>query len=167
MPAVMVKRYIKQLEKLTTALVEFYKTNGYPKDWPLMLDNYQLVVECESGPLMVSPTGQFIVPASCPAFLLIDFISENMSKAKNLREIYLTNKSKEVHVINECLTALGLNSIDKDDNVTPDLMIECCQKLLNNKEITSRLLRSCHLRVSHYYSVLHDGEICIPWNFRF
>lgn len=35
----------------------------------------------EAGPLMVSPTGQFIVPASCPGFLLVNFISQNLKDA--------------------------------------------------------------------------------------
>lgn len=165
-PALLVKNYSKQLEKLTAALVEHIAKKGYPRDWPQSLDMYQLVVECEAGPLMLSPTGQFIVPASCPGFLLFDFISENMFKSRLLRDMYLNYKLKEVRIIDECLTAMGLQSIEKDDNVTPDLMIECCENLVLNKEGITRFLRGNRLRVSHYYSVLSDGEICIPWNFR-
>lgn len=42
----------------------------------------------EAGPLMLSPTGQFIVPASCPAFLLVAFISENLDEACQLLQRY-------------------------------------------------------------------------------
>ena len=165
-PALLIKNYSKQLEKLTSALVEHIAKKGYPRDWPQTLDTYQLVVECEAGPLMVSPTGQFIVPASCPGFLLFDFITENRFKSRLLRDMYLNYRSKEVEIVDECLTSMGIQTIEKDDNVTPDLMIECCQNLILHKDDTTRFLRGSRLRVSHYYSVLSDGEICIPWNFR-
>lgn len=32
---------------------------------------------------MVSPTGQFIIPATYPGFLLVDFITNNMVEAKD------------------------------------------------------------------------------------
>lgn len=35
----------------------------------------------EAGPLMLSPTGQFIVPSSCPSFLLVNFITDNLEEA--------------------------------------------------------------------------------------
>lgn len=38
--------------------------------------------------MMVSPTGQFILPCSCPSFLLVNFISENMGKALELLSKY-------------------------------------------------------------------------------
>lgn len=36
----------------------------------------------EAGPLMVSPTGQFIIPSSLPGQLLVNFLTENMEEAK-------------------------------------------------------------------------------------
>lgn len=42
----------------------------------------------EAGPLMVSPTGQFIVPSTCPGFLLVNFITENMEEAARLTVEY-------------------------------------------------------------------------------
>lgn len=37
---------------------------------------------------MVSPTGQFIVPASCPGFLLVNFITDNLVIAKEKMILY-------------------------------------------------------------------------------
>ena len=34
-----------------------------------------------AGPLMLSPTGQIIAPSSCPPWLLVNFITENMEEA--------------------------------------------------------------------------------------
>ncbi|PSN38453.1 hypothetical protein C0J52_15624 [Blattella germanica] len=128
-PKVMAKHYENQLRRLTTSLSDHQGRMGYPKDWPTSLSEYELVVETEAGPLMLSPTGQFIVPSSCPAFLL-------------------------------------LAALQKDDNITPDLMIECCDRLLKHKAQLFPSLKGVHLWVTTYYSILSDGEVCVPWNWK-
>jgi len=42
----------------------------------------------DSGPLMLSPTGQIIVPSSCPPFLLVNFITERMEEAGEKLALY-------------------------------------------------------------------------------
>lgn len=37
---------------------------------------------------MVSPTGQFIVPSSCPGSLLVTFISDNLKDAEQKANDY-------------------------------------------------------------------------------
>lgn len=164
--SVMVKKYMQQLQKLTSALYRYYWKFGYPESWPDRLNKFQLVVECEAGPLMLSPTGQFIVPASCPAFLLIDFISKHMAEAQLKMEEYKRMRREEWKLYDSCMTELGLTSLNKDDNVTPDLMVQCCNRLLESNNSLRHYLRNCRLRISHYYSILQDGEICIPWNWK-
>ncbi|XP_023233406.1 T-cell activation inhibitor, mitochondrial-like isoform X1 [Centruroides sculpturatus] len=164
--SVMVKKYMQQLQKLTSALYRYYWKNGYPDSWPDRLNKFQLAVECEAGPLMLSPTGQFIVPASCPAFLLIDFISKHMEEAQLKMEEYKRLRREEWKLYDRCMTELGLASLDKDDNVTPDLMVQCCRRLLDSGMSSIHYLRNCRLRISHYYSILQDGEMCIPWNWK-
>ncbi|KOB64704.1 hypothetical protein OBRU01_23804, partial [Operophtera brumata] len=75
---------------------------------------------------MVSPTGQFIAPSSCPAEELLH----------------------------------------KDDSITPALMIMCCQRLLTRSDRIRMNLQGNILYVTHYYSVLTEGALCIPWNFK-
>ncbi|GFT19659.1 DUF4461 domain-containing protein [Trichonephila clavipes] len=89
-PTIMVQKYIQQLGKLTSALYKHRWVHSYPQEWPRRMGTYQIVVECEAGPLMLSPTGQFIVPASCPAFVLVDFISRNMEAANHRLQMYNT-----------------------------------------------------------------------------
>lgn len=60
---------------------------------------------------------------------------------------------------------LHLSELLKDDNITPDLMIKCCNNLLENKSELEHMLRNMRLNISSYYSVLSDGVVCIPWNF--
>ncbi|XP_042896099.1 T-cell activation inhibitor, mitochondrial [Parasteatoda tepidariorum] len=163
-PAVMVQKYSQQLGKLTSALYKHRWVHGYPSSWPRRLDKFQIVVECEAGPLMLSPTGQFIVPASCPALLLVDFISKNMEEANHRLQLYNTMKRKELKVYMQSMSELGLSSLEKDDNITPDLMVHCCERLLEEPTYFGCKLLDLRLRITNYYSILQDGEMCIPWD---
>jgi hypothetical protein len=44
-PKVMAKQYENQLRRLITSLSDHQGRIGYPKDWPVSLSNFELVVE--------------------------------------------------------------------------------------------------------------------------
>lgn len=88
MPKALAQEYSKHLSRLITTLLDYLGKNKFPSSWPETLEKFELVVESEAGPLMISPTGQIILPSTCPCFLLVDFISNNMEKALERREIY-------------------------------------------------------------------------------
>lgn len=150
----------------------------------------------EAAPLMVSPTGQFIVPASCPSFLLVAFITEHLDEAKRLNKHYQryvlkyyttvhfssissgkglyncafivsrSHKHVERDLQRRCLDELHLAAMEKDDSIPPDQMIMCCEQLLRHKDFLYDQLKNSHLYVASYYSVMSDGQICIPWNWK-
>lgn len=78
---------------------------------------------------------------------------------------FCRNKHVEKSIEKECLTQLGLADLHKDDNINPDLMIKCCERLLLNKQDLKNL-KNLHLNIATYYSVLDDGVVCIPWNWQ-
>ncbi|XP_012265325.2 T-cell activation inhibitor, mitochondrial [Athalia rosae] len=166
MPKVMVEQYEQQLRQLTTILSDYRSRKKYPADWPEDLSAYEIVVETEAGPLMLSPTGQFIVPSSCPSFLLISFISENLVAAAQRLNHYNRVKHIERELHKKVADELELAALDKDDSITPDLMIQCCEHLLQNKSELVPLLSGIRLWVTHYYSVMSDGVLCIPWDWK-
>jgi len=163
-PAVTAQNYESQLRTLSARITDFWVKNGYPSTWKTSLENFQLVVECEAGPLMLSPTGQYIVPSSCPAFLLVNFITENLGEANQRLEAYKQNKLQEEELHHRCVSILRLSDLQKDDNVTPDRMIKCCQRLLKHQDLLSPHLEGARINITHFYSVLQDGEMCLPWN---
>ncbi|XP_049950570.1 T-cell activation inhibitor, mitochondrial-like [Schistocerca serialis cubense] len=165
-PKVMAKHYENHLRRLMTSLGDYRGRTGYPRHWPNTLENYELVVETEAGPLMLSPTGQFIVPASCPGFLVVNFIDGNMEKAEELLVCYQHDKHIERDLCKQCEEVFQLEALQKDDNITPELMIECCTQLLKNVDVLVPVLKGVHLWVTNYYSVLSGGEMCIPWNWK-
>ncbi|XP_017797152.1 PREDICTED: T-cell activation inhibitor, mitochondrial [Habropoda laboriosa] len=166
MPKVMVSQYERQLRQLTTTLSDYRGRRNYPKVWPVDLSSYEIVIEAEAGPLMLSPTGQFIVPSSCPSFLLVNFITENLEEATKRLHHYNNIKYVERELHDKVVQELGLIVLNKDDSITPDLMIQCCERLLLHKNVLSPLLNEVMLWVTHYYSVMSDGVLCIPWDWK-
>lgn len=166
MPKVMVSQYERQLRQLTTTLSDYRGRRSYPKVWPVDLSTYEIVIEAEAGPLMLSPTGQFIVPSSCPSFLLVNFITENLEEATKRLHHYNNIKYVERELHDKVVKELGLTVLNKDDSITPDLMIQCCERLLLHKNVLAPLLNGVMLWVTHYYSVMSDGVLCIPWDWK-
>ncbi|XP_043269229.1 T-cell activation inhibitor, mitochondrial isoform X2 [Venturia canescens] len=166
MPKVMVGQYERQLRQLTTTLSDYRGRRNYPKTWPSDLSSYEIVIEAEAGPLMLSPTGQFIVPSSCPGFLLVTFITENLEEATKRLHHYNNIKHVEHEIHDRTIKELLLAGLNKDDSITPDLMIQCCERMLAHKVILAPMLEGVMLWVTHYYSVMSDGVLCVPWDWK-
>lgn len=45
MPKIVANEYEKNLQTLTTSLLDYRGRRDYPKSWPKTLNNYQIVVE--------------------------------------------------------------------------------------------------------------------------
>ncbi|XP_058452037.1 T-cell activation inhibitor, mitochondrial [Malaya genurostris] len=163
MPKAEAMSYASHLRKITTALLDYLGKSKYPKSWPLDLSKFEIVVESEAGPMMVSPTGQLIVPATCPGSLLVDFLTTHLEESLEKQRSYNQQKHVERDLHERCMKQFQLFSLDKDDSVTPDRMIECLEKLIASDELE---LNDIHLNITTYYSVLNDGTVCIPWNWK-
>ncbi|XP_047513179.1 T-cell activation inhibitor, mitochondrial isoform X2 [Pieris napi] len=167
MPKVSAAQYCSHLRQLITSIGDFYgRGSKIPDTVPESLQKYEIVVEPEAGPLMVSPTGQFITPSSCPADELIAFIAKHLDDAMLLLTEYSINKHVEKALYKEVKERFQLLDLIKDDSITPGLMILCCQRLLTRIDTIDEKLRGNILYVTHYYSVLSEGVLCIPWNFK-
>ncbi|XP_077284718.1 T-cell activation inhibitor, mitochondrial isoform X2 [Arctopsyche grandis] len=167
MPKIQAAEYCKQLRHLTTSLEDVHTSgNGFPKSVPKSLSNYEIVVEQEAGPLMISPTGQIITPSSCPGDQLVSFIAAHLDEAMEGLTQYKINKHTERTLHKECVSRLGLLELMKDDCVTPDRMIQCCQHLLQHASELQNDFQGISLWVTSYYSVLSDGMMCIPWDWK-
>lgn len=159
------ENYVNQLKKLIRCIEEYKYLEGLPRTWPVSLAEYRLMVESENGPLMLSPSGEFIVPAGCPASLFVRFVSEHLQEARSAMVRYRTHLTEEENVREQCRVTFGLECLDKDDNITPEQMIDFGRRLLMKKDQFIPYLRGTHLKVSMYYSVLNDGQMCIPIDF--
>ncbi|XP_064082355.1 T-cell activation inhibitor, mitochondrial-like isoform X2 [Macrobrachium nipponense] len=163
-PFFLAENYSQQLQRLVTALGDYHGTHGFPKSWPESLSSLQLVVESAAGPLMLSPTGQILTPSSCPPWLLVNFITENIEHAKQRILSYESIRDREKALHAKCKEDIGLDFLEKNDAITPDMMIDCLERLLTSSHRLNVLLSGARLWVTTYYTVMIDGEVCIPWN---
>ncbi|CAL1537562.1 unnamed protein product [Lymnaea stagnalis] len=128
------------------------------------LSDLHLVVEGESSPLMLSSLGQFLVPASIPGTLVVDFINKNSDEALNILKDIQGFLQDEERTKEKAMEVLGLLDLQKDESVTPAQMISCCTRFAQEHWRFGVSLAKSRIRVSHYYSVMQDGQICVPWD---
>ncbi|KAL5021348.1 hypothetical protein ScPMuIL_000503 [Solemya velum] len=146
------------LNSLRRSQTDVRKYFGYKK-----LKDLQLVVEEGSGPFALSRSGQFLIPATVPGYMVVKFIAESQDKAKEMLKNAQVELDKETEAMFQCKRRLGLGLLMKDESVTPSQMTECCFRLMTEKEI-GPMLKGMRLEIANYYTVMQDGRIAIPWN---
>lgn len=72
-------------------------------------------------------------------------------------------QEEEEALLKQCVHSLSLKSLRKDPSVSSSQMITCCKRLLEQR---SPLMQGLHICVSHFYSVLQDGDLCVPWHWK-
>ncbi|XP_047213303.1 T-cell activation inhibitor, mitochondrial isoform X3 [Girardinichthys multiradiatus] len=70
---------------------------------------------------------------------------------------------EEEAVVKLCLQGLSLRNISKEPSVSSRQMILCCKRLM---EQHSPLMQGLNVCVSHFYSVMQDGDLCVPWDWK-
>ena len=63
----------------------------------------------------------------------------------------------------QCKDKLGVAGIERQEGLTNEQLSSCCERLLQLSDIID--LKGIFIDVTHYYSVMDDGTVCIPWNF--
>ncbi|XP_030891440.1 T-cell activation inhibitor, mitochondrial-like [Leptonychotes weddellii] len=69
----------------------------------------------------------------------------------------------ENELIQASTKKFSLEKFYKEPSVSSIQMVDCCKRLL---EQSLPYLQGMHLCISHFYSVLQDGDLCIPWNWK-
>jgi len=163
-PITLVEDYRLRLRQLLTAIGDYRSRRDFPPDWPRDMSQFKMCVETEASPLTLTPDGIFVVPASCPAFLLAEFVGEHAEEALRRARTAEEDSAREAPLVARCSKELGLLSLDRADGVDQHSMIECCVRLLQSAHLLRHLTHGNSLQVAKYYSVAADGTVCIPWN---
>ena len=161
---VMVDNHRLRLRQLVTSVGDYMSRRSLPASWPQDMSSFSLMVESEASALMISDDGVFVIPASTPGFLLVDFISRGMAEAARKREEWASLEKEETFLIGSCINELGLIQLDKDDNISVHHMVHCCSRLLRCAATLRHLTHGNHLVVARFYMVKSDGVICVPWD---
>lgn len=71
-------------------------------------------------------------------------------------------KIQQEKLIKVCIEQFFLQRLYKEQSVSSEQMVESCKRLLEEPTELPRM----HLCISHFYSVLQDGDLCIPWDWK-
>ena len=161
---VLVDNHRLRLRQLVTSVGDYMSRRSLPSSWPQDMSEFKMSVENDASALMISDDGVFVIPASTPGFLLIEFISKGMTEARRRLSEWESLEKEETFLIGSCINELGLIQLDKDDNISVHHMVHCCSRLLRCAATLRHLTHGNHLVVARYYMVKSDGVICVPWD---
>ncbi|ESN99737.1 hypothetical protein HELRODRAFT_101399 [Helobdella robusta] len=157
--------YLQQLKALIDCIHAYRKESL--DDIKEDVHDLQLTVECATGPILMAEQGQIMVPTSCPAFLIFDYIKKNSHKARSMQKEFQRCQLSDESTISLCQSMLGLQALLRDSSITRQQMVTCCRRLI--RLVDTRALKldlsSIWLRIGQFYTVTVEGEMCIPWNF--
>ncbi|XP_061676383.1 T-cell activation inhibitor, mitochondrial isoform X2 [Syngnathoides biaculeatus] len=107
--------------------------------------------------------GHFIIPTNCDLLKLQAFLQSHAPSARQRSQHRKLLQEEEEAVMKLCLQSLSLQGLSKEPSVTSSQIILCCKRLLDQR---SPLMLGLHVCVSHFYSVMQDGELFIPWDWK-
>ncbi|KAH0627299.1 hypothetical protein JD844_002834, partial [Phrynosoma platyrhinos] len=154
------------LEEYYSVLDNFYNRvrNSKLPFHPRSLRGLQIILESDRYAPSLHDLGHFIIPTTCDFVALQWFIT---SKAQQARE-KLKRKEELMKLEKELVEATTekfyLQRLYKEPSVSSVQMIHSCSRLLEEELLP--YLQGMHLCISHFYSVLQDGDLCIPWNWK-
>jgi hypothetical protein len=86
-------------------------------------------------------------------FLLVRFISDNLSESRNLMSTIDARHLEENSLVIRCINDLGLIQLDRDDSLSSEAMVQCCLKLLAVAPLVRHLTHGNHLGKHHRQQV--------------
>ncbi|XP_034340156.1 T-cell activation inhibitor, mitochondrial isoform X3 [Arvicanthis niloticus] len=130
---------------------------------PQSLSGLQMILSSDRYAPSLHELGHFNIPALSDPASLQSFMR---TKAQQARE-NMTRRERLKVIENELIQAstkkFSLEKLYKEPSISSRQMVDCCKRLL---EQSLPYLHGMHLCVSHFYSVMQDGDLCIPWNWR-
>ncbi|XP_036886274.1 T-cell activation inhibitor, mitochondrial isoform X2 [Sturnira hondurensis] len=163
--------YIEELQPVLT-LEEYYSLldvfyNRLLKSripfHPRSLRGLQMILHSDRYAPSLHDLGHFNIPTFCDLANLRWFV---LTKAQQARENMKRKdelKIIESELIQASTKQFSLEKFYKDPSISSVQMVDCCQRLLGRP---LPRLQGMHLCVSRFYSVLQDGDLCIPWNWK-
>ncbi|XP_030638118.1 T-cell activation inhibitor, mitochondrial [Chanos chanos] len=130
---------------------------------PRSLQGLTMTLENDRSSPSLHEMGHFIIPVSCDPTLLQNFLQSHAQEARKRMRHKVQLEAEEEDVVLSCIQDLSLKSLSKEPSVSSRQMIPCCRRLMEDRSPQMQGLRLC---VSHFYSVMQDGDLCIPWDWK-
>ncbi|XP_061105670.1 T-cell activation inhibitor, mitochondrial isoform X1 [Conger conger] len=130
---------------------------------PRSLQDLALTLESGSWSPYLHELGHFIVPTACETHQLQTVLQSQAQEARRRVKRHEKLEVEERELVRWCQGELALSRLQKEPSLSSQQMMTCCRRLLEERPVQLQGLRLC---VSHFYSVLQDGDLCIPWDWK-
>ncbi|CAN9514199.1 unnamed protein product [Ophioblennius macclurei] len=130
---------------------------------PRSLQGLSVMLDNNRSSCSLHGMGHFIIPTTFDPSGLQVFLQSHAPDARLRTQRYKRLQAEEDAAVRLCVQSLSLRSLSKDSSIGPVQMISCCQRLLEQRNPMLQGLQVC---VSHFYSVMQDGDLCIPWDWK-
>eukprot|EP00066_Takifugu_rubripes_P014195 XP_011603461.1 PREDICTED: T-cell activation inhibitor, mitochondrial isoform X2 [Takifugu rubripes] len=129
---------------------------------PRSLQGLSVLLDNHSHPSL-HDMGHFIMPPSFGPPKLQLFLQRHAQEARRRTQRQSLLQAEEEAVMKLCVQGLSLKSLSKDPSIASGDMILCCRRLTEQQ---LPQMQGLHISVSRFYSVMQDGELCIPWDWK-
>ncbi|XP_076593705.1 T-cell activation inhibitor, mitochondrial isoform X2 [Chaetodon auriga] len=130
---------------------------------PRSLQGLTILLENDRSIPSLHETGHFIIPTNCDPPKLQVFLQMHAPEARQRTQRKKQLQVEEEAVVKLCLQNLSLRSLSKEASVSSCQMILCCKRLVEQRY---PLMQGLHICISHFYSVMQDGDLCVPWDWK-
>ncbi|XP_007505294.2 T-cell activation inhibitor, mitochondrial isoform X1 [Monodelphis domestica] len=157
-PAMTIEEYYSVLDcfhgRLLQSRVPFH---------PRSLRGLRMILDSDRYTPSLHELGHFNVPILCDPVSLQWFLFTKAAQARDNMKKKEELKTIENDLIDASVEKFSLQKLYKEPSISSAQMIDCCKRLLQ-QSLPS--LQGMHLCVSHFYAVMQDGDLCIPWNWK-
>ncbi|XP_072427079.1 T-cell activation inhibitor, mitochondrial isoform X4 [Chiloscyllium punctatum] len=157
-PTVMLEDYYRMLKTFYQNLIVIQ-----PLFHPRSLKGLQIILQNDSSAPSLLQAGQLSIPVTCDPTTLQWFIQAHSQRARTYLRKEEELELKQKTLIRDCIERFGLKRLYKEPSVSSQQMVKCCQRLLEGH---IGELQGMHLCISHFYTVLQDGDLCVPWDWK-
>lgn len=130
---------------------------------PRSMQGLTMSLENDRSTPCLHEMGHFIIPTLCDTLQLQNFLQSQAQEARKRMRRKDKLEAEEEDIILCCLQDLSLHSLSKEPSVSSSQMIPCCRRLMEER---SPQMQGLHIYISHFYSVMQDGDLCIPWDWK-
>lgn len=129
--------------------------------------NFSLFINPLSSEPSLTNSGIFQINSYDSTMDILDFMINNRNKAEEIKILYDKNVEKETNLLEIIRKQFNLTDILIDRRIKKTDIIQCCQRLLNERQHFLNLLTKCRIKIEKNYNLSQNGTISIPWNWSF
>ncbi|UJR33715.1 hypothetical protein I4U23_021144 [Adineta vaga] len=129
--------------------------------------NFYLYINPYSSDPSVTNSGLFQINAYDATSDILDYMVNNREKAEEMKRSYDTDVEKEIKLLTKVRRQFQLTDLSINRRIKKSDIINCCQRLLNQRHAFLHMLTDCRLKIDTNYNLAQNGTLSIPWDWSF